>query len=133
MWAGPPPTSVDFATRVSDKLPLFIGLVIGVAALLLLLVFRSLLIPLQGAVMNLLSIGASLGLLQAVFERGWLAGPLNVQQSTVEPFIPIIVFAIVFGLSMDYEVFLISRIQEEWLHDGDPAERSVRDWSAQAG
>ncbi len=118
-------TSVDFATRTSDKLPLFIGLVIGLAALLLLLVFRSLLIPLQGAAMNLLSIGASLGILQAVFERGWLAGPLNVEQSTVEPFIPIIMFAIVFGLSMDYEVFLVSRIQEEWLNHGDSG-RAIR-------
>ena len=122
---GSTATSVDFATRVSDKLPLFIGLVIGVAALLLLLVFRSLLIPLQAALMNLLSIGASLGFLQAVFERGWLAGPLNVQQSTIEPFIPIIMFAIVFGLSMDYEVFLISRIQEEWLRDGESS-RAIR-------
>ena len=107
--------SVDFTQRISNKLPLFVGLVIGLAALLLLLVFRSVLIPLQGAVMNLLSIGASVGILQAVFERGWLAGPLNIQQSTVEPFMPIILFAIVFGLSMDYEVFLVSRIQEEWL------------------
>jgi RND superfamily putative drug exporter len=112
-------SSVDFTQRLSDKLPLFIGLVIALAALLLLLVFRSLVIPLQGALMNLLSIGASLGILQAIFERGWLAGPLNVQQSTIEPFMPIILFAIAFGLSMDYEVFLISRIQEEWLKGGN--------------
>ncbi|WP_198543116.1 MMPL family transporter [Pseudofrankia sp. BMG5.36] len=113
--------SVDFTQRLSSKMPLFVGLVIGVAALLLLLVFRSLLIPLQGAVMNLLSIGACLGILQAIFERGWFAGPLNVQQSVVEPFMPIILFAIVFGLSMDYEVFLVARIQEEWSRDGDTA------------
>jgi putative drug exporter of the RND superfamily len=118
---GYTPASVDFTQRLSDKLPLFIGIVIGLAALLLLLVFRSLLIPLQGAVMNLLSIGAALGILQAVFERGWLAGPLNVQQSVIEPFMPVIIFAIVFGLSMDYEVFLVSRIHEEWARSGDPA------------
>jgi RND superfamily putative drug exporter len=76
--------------------------------------------------MNLLSIGAALGILQAVFERGWLAGPLNVQQSVIEPFMPVIIFAIVFGLSMDYEVFPVSRIREEWARGGDPA-AAIRD------
>jgi putative drug exporter of the RND superfamily len=123
---GYTPASVDFTQRLTDKMPLFIGIVIGLAALLLLLVFRSLLIPLQAAVMNLLSIGAALGILQAVFERGWLAGALNVQQSVIEPFMPVIIFAIVFGLSMDYEVFLISRIHEEWARRGDPA-AAIRD------
>jgi putative drug exporter of the RND superfamily len=107
-------SQVDFAHVIAGRLPAFIGVVIALSALLLLVVFRSLAIPLQAAVMNLLSIGAALGIAQAVFERGWLAGPLGVTRSPVEAYIPVIVFAIVFGLSMDYEVFLVSRIREEW-------------------
>jgi putative drug exporter of the RND superfamily len=112
-------SQVDFAHVLSSKLPLFIGVVILLSALLLLVVFRSLLIPLQAAAMNLLSIGAALGVVQAVFERGWGSGLLGVSKSPIEAFIPVIVFAIVFGLSMDYEVFLVSRIHEEWLHKHD--------------
>jgi putative drug exporter of the RND superfamily len=114
-------SQVDFAGVLSGKLPLFIGVVIGLSALLLLVVFRSLLIPLQAAGMNLLSIGAALGVVQAVFERGWGSALLGTSRSPIEAFIPVIVFAIVFGLSMDYEVFLVSRIREEWLHDSDHA------------
>ena len=106
-------SQVDFAHVLGRKLPLFIGAVVLLSALLLLVIFRSLLIPLQAAVMNLLSIGAALGVAQAVFERGWGAGLLGISRSPIEAFIPVIVFAIVFGLSMDYEVFLISRIHEE--------------------
>jgi putative drug exporter of the RND superfamily len=112
-------SQVDFAHVLSTKLPLFIAVVILLSALLLLLVFRSLLIPLQAAAMNLLSIGAALGVIQAIFERGWGASLLGVTRSPIEAFIPVIVFAIVFGLSMDYEVFLVSRIHEEWMHDPD--------------
>ena len=112
-------SQVDFARVLSNKLPLFIGIVILLSALLLLVVFRSLLIPLQAAIMNLLSIGAALGVVQAVFERGWAASLLGVSRSPIEAFIPVIAFAIVFGLSMDYEVFLVSRIHEEWLHGAD--------------
>jgi RND superfamily putative drug exporter len=83
--------------------------------------FRSLLIPLQAAVMNLLSIAASLGFVQAIFERGWLTGLFGAQQAPIEAYIPVIAFAIVFGLSMDYEVFLISRVHEEWQRTGDHA------------
>jgi RND superfamily putative drug exporter len=93
--------------------------VIALSALLLLIVFRSLLIPLQAAVMNLLSVGAALGIVQAIFERGWLAGLFGVDKAPVEPFLPVLLFAIVFGLSMDYEVFLVSRIREEWHATGD--------------
>ena len=114
-------SQVDFAHVISSKLPLFIAVVIGLSAILLLLVFRSLLIPLQAAVMNLLSIGAALGVVQAVFERGWGAGLIGVSRSPIEAFIPVIVFAIVFGLSMDYEVFLVSRIHEVWTRHGDHA------------
>ena len=118
-------SQVDFAHVLSTKLPLFIGIVIALSAVLLFVVFRSALIPLQAAAMNLLSIGAALGIVQAVFERGWLHSLVGAQRSPIEAFIPIIVFAIVFGLSMDYEVFLVSRVHEEWKRSGD-ASRAVR-------
>jgi RND superfamily putative drug exporter len=129
---GATATQVDFAHVLSGKLPLFIGLVVLLSALLLLIVFRSLLIPLQAALMNLLSIAAALGIVQAVFERGWLAGPLGIQPGPIDAFIPVMVFAIVFGLSMDYEVFLVSRIHEEWQHRGD-ASAAVREGVANTG
>ena len=118
-------SQVDFAHVLSRKLPLFIGIVLALSALLLFVAFRSALIPIQAAVMNLLSIGAALGIVQAVFERGWLHNLVGAQQSPIEAFIPVIVFAIVFGLSMDYEVFLVSRIHEEWRSSGD-ASAAVR-------
>ncbi len=106
--------AVDFANTLGHKLPLFIGVVVLLSALLLLIVFRSLVIPLQAAVMNLLSIGASLGVIVAIFQWGWLSGLMGVQQGPIESFIPVMLFAIVFGLSMDYEVFLVSRMHERW-------------------
>jgi RND superfamily putative drug exporter len=129
---GATATQVDFAHVLSGKLPLFIGLVVLVSALLLLVVFRSLLIPLQAALMKLLSIAAALGVVQAIFERGWLAGLVGVQPGPIDAFIPVMVFAIVFGLSMDYEVFLVSRIHEEWQHRGD-ASAAVREGLANTG
>jgi RND superfamily putative drug exporter len=123
---GATATQVDFAHVLAGKLPLFIGLVVVLSALLLLVVFRSLLIPLQAALMNLLSIAAALGVVQAIFERGWLASLIGVEPGPIEPFIPVMVFAIVFGLSMDYEVFLVSRIHEEWQHRRD-ASAAVRE------
>jgi RND superfamily putative drug exporter len=129
---GATATQVDFARVLSGKLPLFIGMVVLLSALLLLVVFRSLLIPLQAAMMNLLSIAAALGVVQAIFERGWLAGLIGVQPGPIDAFIPVMVFAIVFGLSMDYEVFLVSRIHEEWQHRGD-ASAAVREGLARTG
>ena len=129
---GATATQVDFAHVLSGKLPLFIGLVVLVSALLLLVVFRSLLIPLQAALMNLLSIAAALGVVQAIFERGWLGGLLGIQPGPIDAFIPVMVFAIVFGLSMDYEVFLVSRIHEEWQHRRD-ASAAVREGLANTG
>jgi RND superfamily putative drug exporter len=129
---GATATQVDFAHVLSGKLPLFIGMVVLLSALLLLIVFRSLLIPLQAALMNLLSIAASLGVVQAIFERGWLAGLIGVQPGPIDAFIPVLVFAIVFGLSMDYEVFLVSRIHEEWQHRRD-ASAAVREGLANTG
>jgi RND superfamily putative drug exporter len=113
---GSTAAQVDLAHILSTKLPFFIGAVILLSALLLLVVFRSLLVPLQAAIMNLLSFVAAIGVVQAIFERGWAAGLVGATRSPVESFIPVIVFAIVFGLSMDYEVFLVSRIHEEWAH-----------------
>jgi RND superfamily putative drug exporter len=111
--------SVDFATTLGHKLPLFIGVVVLLSALLLMIVFRSLVIPLQAALMNLLSIGASLGVIVAIFQWGWLGSLFGVQEGPIESFIPVMLFAIVFGLSMDYEVFLVSRIHERWTQTRD--------------
>ncbi len=116
---------IDFTHVLSNKLPLFIGIVVLLSALLLLVVFRSLVIPVQAAVMNLLSIGASLGVVVAIFQWGWLGGVFDVKPGPIDAFIPVMLFAIVFGLSMDYEVFLISRIHEEWTRSRD-ASAAVR-------
>jgi len=124
--------AVDFATTLGHKLPLFIGVVVLLSALLLLIVFRSLAIPLQAAVMNLLSIGASLGVIVAIFQWGWFGGLFGVQQGPIESFIPVMLFAIVFGLSMDYEVFLVSRIHERWVRTGDD-QRAVQEGLALTG
>jgi putative drug exporter of the RND superfamily len=96
---GATATQVDFSHVLGSKLPYFIAIVVLLSALLLLVVFRSLLIPLQAALMNLLSIAASLGVVQAIFERGWLGGLVGVQPGPINAFIPVMVFAIVFGLS----------------------------------
>ena len=111
---------VDFANVLTSKLPLFIGLVVLLSFVLLAIVFRSLLIPLTAAVMNLLSIGAAFGVLVAVFQWGWAGSVFGVNRAgPIEAFLPVMLFAILFGLSMDYEVFLITRIHEEWLICGD--------------
>jgi putative drug exporter of the RND superfamily len=124
--------AVDFATTLGHKLPLFIGVVVLLSALLLLIVFRSLVIPLQAAVMNLLSIGASLGVIVAIFQWGWLGGLMGTQRGPIESFIPVMLFAIVFGLSMDYEVFLVSRMHERWTHTRDSS-RAVAEGLALTG
>jgi RND superfamily putative drug exporter len=113
-------TTIDFTHVLSSKLPLFVGIVVLLSALLLMIVFRSLVIPLQAAFMNLLSIGASLGVVVAIFQWGWLGGVFNVKGAPIQAFIPVMLFAIVFGLSMDYEVFLVSRMHEEWQRRRDP-------------
>jgi RND superfamily putative drug exporter len=111
---------VDFARVLTSKLPLFIGLVVVLSFLLLAAVFRSLVIPLTAAIMNLLSIGAAFGILVAVFQWGKLGAIFQVSRpGPIEAFLPVMLFAILFGLSMDYEVFLISRIQEEYKKTGD--------------
>ena len=114
---------IDFTHLLSSKLPLFVAVVVVLAALLLLVVFRSFVIPVQAAVMNLLTIGAALGVTVAVFQHGWLGGLVGVEPGPIEPWLPVMLFAIVFGLSMDYEVFLVSRVHEEWRrrHDASAA------------
>jgi RND superfamily putative drug exporter len=118
--------SIDFSHVLSSKLPLFIAIVVLLSALLLLVIFRSVVIPLQAAVMNLLSIGGALGATVAVFQWGWLGGLLGVQKGPVEPWIPVLMFAVVFGLSMDYEVFLVSRVREEWVRGRDASAAVAR-------
>ena len=121
----------DFSTVLSEKLPLFIGVVVGLSFLLLMAVFRSLLIPLTAAVMNLLSAAAAYGIITAVFQKGWGDFLFGVDKTgPIEPFIPVMMFAIVFGLSMDYQVFLVSRMYEEWHRTGDNREAIARGLAA---
>jgi RND superfamily putative drug exporter len=117
----------DFGDAISEKLPLFIGVVVLLSALLLMIVFRSILVPVKAVLMNLLSIGAAFGLIVAVFQWGWGASLIGIDGTgPIIAFFPIFLFAIVFGLSMDYEVFLMSRIHEEWEHTHDATESVTR-------
>ncbi|MGA4866726.1 MMPL family transporter [Streptomyces lavendulocolor] len=125
---GPTAATEDFAATVTDRMPLFVAVVVGLSALLLLVVFRSVLIPLKAALLNLVSIGAALGVVTLVFQHGWF----GAQAGPIEAFIPVMIFAIVFGLSMDYEVFLLARIQEEWERTRDP-QAAVREGLAATG
>jgi len=110
----------DFANLLSQRLPLFIAVVILLSFLLLMVVFRSIVVPLKAAVMNLLSVGAAYGVIVMIFQFGWGKQLVGVsKQGPIEAFLPILMFAILFGLSMDYEVFLLSRIREEYLRSGN--------------
>ncbi|MFD0151125.1 MMPL family transporter [Streptomyces sp. NPDC055721] len=110
----------DVGQRTSQRLPVFVAAVLAMSFLLLMLAFRSVLVPLKAVLLNLLSIGASYGIMVAVFQWGW-GGALIGLEATVPivSFIPMFLFAILFGLSMDYEVFLLSRVREEYLRTGD--------------
>ena len=110
----------DMSGVLQERLPVFIGVVLGLSFLLLLVVFRSVLVPLKAVAMNLLSIGAAYGLVVAVFQWGWGADVVGIgREGPIEAFLPMMMFAILFGLSMDYEVFLLSRIKEEYDRTGD--------------
>jgi putative drug exporter of the RND superfamily len=123
----------DFSSVLSEKLPLFIGVVVLLSFLLLMAVFRSLVVPLMASAMNLLSAGAAFGVVTAVFQWGWGASLIGIDRAgPIEAFLPVMVFAILFGLSMDYEVFLVSRIYEEWRKRGDNREAVVHGLSATA-
>ena len=118
----------DVATKLQGRLPLFIGVVLGLSFLLLLVVFRSIVVPLKAVVMNLLSIGAAYGVMVAVFQWGWGKDLIGVGKAgPIESFLPMMMFAILFGLSMDYEVFLLSRIKEEYDRNGDNNREAVAD------
>jgi len=110
----------DFTTVLGDALPIFLSIVIGLGFLALVLLFRSIVVPLTAAVTSLLSFAAAMGITVAVFQWGWMAQFLGVTSTgPIFPFLPIMVFSILFGLSMDYQVFLVSRMQEEWVRSGD--------------
>jgi len=125
---------IDFSNVLSAKLPLFIGLVVVLSFLLLMTVFRSLIIPLTAACMNLLSIGAAFGIVVAVFQWGDLGSLIGLQgTSPVEAFLPVMLFAILFGLSMDYQVFLVTRMHEEYIKSGGDNRIAVRNGLAATG
>ncbi len=116
-------TGIDFSDYLGSRYPLFFSVVLGLSFVLLMTVFRSLLVPLKAVLVNLLSIGAAYGIVVAVFQWGWLSDLVGVDGGApIEPFIPMMLFAIVFGLSMDYEVFLLSRMKEEYDRTGNNAE-----------
>ena len=113
---------MDQSRATAERLPLFIGGVVGLSFLLLLVAFRVVVIPLKAAVMNLLSIGAAYGVVALLADGGWAGQLVGIDTATpVPPFIPVIMFAVLFGLSMDYEVFLLSRVREAFLARGDTA------------
>ena len=124
--AGQVAFNIDISDYLAGRIPIFFAAVLGASFLLLMAVFRSLVVPLKAVIMNMLSIGAAYGVAVAVFQWGWLADVTGVQPAPIEPFIPMMLFAILFGLSMDYEVFLLSRMKEEYERTGD-AVNSVAD------
>jgi RND superfamily putative drug exporter len=113
---------VDFASVFTSKIPLFVGVIVFLGCLLLMVAFRSIVIPLTAAAMNIFAAGASFGLVVAVFQWGWGSSLINAGTGPVESFLPPIMLAILFGLSMDYQVFLVSRMHEEWLNTGSNEE-----------
>ncbi|NUP34149.1 MAG: MMPL family transporter [Streptomycetaceae bacterium] len=123
----------DFAAVVGDRMPGFVALIVGLGALLMLVAFRSLLVPVTAAVMNLIAAAASFGLLVAVFQWGWGMDLLGLgKEGPIVSFLPVVMLPLLFGLSMDYQVFLVSRMHEEWLHTRDNA-RAVRVGQAGTG
>ncbi|NDF68464.1 MAG: MMPL family transporter [Actinobacteria bacterium] len=112
--------NVDFSGYLADRLPTFFAVVLALSFVLLMAVFRSLLVPLKAVIMNLLSIGSAYGAVVAVFQWGWGSSLVGLGGSApIDPWLPVMMFAIVFGLSMDYEVFLLSRVKEEYDRTGD--------------
>ena len=114
------PVAIDFSSYMGERTVLFFGVVLALSFVLLMMVFRSVLVPLKAVVMNMLSIGAAYGVVVALFQWGWFGSLTGIEPAPVEPFIPMMMFAILFGLSMDYEVFLLSRVREEFVRTGDP-------------
>jgi RND superfamily putative drug exporter len=129
---GATATNLDFSETIRNKLPLFIGVVVGLSLLLLGVVFRSLLIPVKAGIFNLLSITGAFGVVTLIFQEGHLSSLFGGGTGPIESFLPIMVFAVVFGLSMDYEVFLVARMHEEWVKTRD-AHYAVRHGLAMTG
>jgi putative drug exporter of the RND superfamily len=124
---------IDLATQIADKLPLMIAIVVGLSFIVLLLAFRSLLVPLKAAAMNLLSVAAAYGIVTAVFQLGWGASLIGLDHSIpIVSFVPLLMFAILFGLSMDYEVFLLTQMREHYKQSGD-ARQAVIEGLANTG
>jgi putative drug exporter of the RND superfamily len=124
---------IDLATQIADKLPLMIAIVVGLSFLVLLLAFRSLLVPLKAAAMNLLSVAAAYGVVTAVFQLGWGSSLIGLDHAIpIVSFVPLLMFAILFGLSMDYEVFLLTQMREHYRAHGD-AKRAVVEGLANTG
>jgi RND superfamily putative drug exporter len=124
---GTTPLFADISEMLAKRLWLVIAFVVGVSMLLLAMVFRSIAVPVKAAVMNLLSIGAAYGVLVAVFQWGWGVHVMGIDHAVpVSSWVPILIFAILFGLSMDYEVFLLGRVREHWLDSGDARGSVVR-------
>jgi RND superfamily putative drug exporter len=122
MVTGRQGATLDYADFTADRLPWFMGAVLVLSFLLLLVVFRSVLVPLKAVVMNLLSVGAAYGVIVAVFQWGWGKDLFGIDKAgPIEAWVPMMMFAIIFGLSMDYEVFLLSRIREDYDRTGDNA------------
>ena len=111
--------TIDFSAKIAQRLPWLIGVVLAVSFLLLVGVFRSLVVPLKAVVMNLLSIGAAYGVVVAIFQWGWLDNIVGVHTAPIDAWVPMMLFTILFGLSMDYEIFLLSSIREDYLRTGD--------------
>ncbi|HYP22283.1 MAG TPA: MMPL family transporter [Actinomycetota bacterium] len=119
---GATASTIDFSEKNAERLPILIGTVLALSFLLLMVVFRSILVPLKAVVMNLLSIGAAYGVIVAIFQWGWLKDVFGVASTApIEAWVPMMLFTILFGLSMDYEIFLLSRIREEYLAKRDNA------------
>ncbi|ABL83739.1 MULTISPECIES: MMPL family transporter [unclassified Nocardioides] len=115
---GATATNIDLADKLTDRMPWFMAFVVGLSFLLLLVEFRSIFVPVKAALMNLLSVGAAYGAVVAIFQWGWLSDVFGAQPGPIESFAPMMLFAVLFGLSMDYEVFLLSRVREEYLRTG---------------
>jgi putative drug exporter of the RND superfamily len=117
---GITPVFTDFADKIASRLPILIVVVLGLSFLLLMIVFRSVVVPLKAVIMNLLSIGAAYGVIVAIFQWGWLKGVVGIGKSgPIEAWAPMMLFTILFGLSMDYEIFLLSRVREDYLKNRD--------------
>ena len=118
---GAAATNIDITDYLAERMLVFFGAVLALSFVLLMTLFRSVLVPVKAVLMNVLSIGAAYGIVVAVFQWGWAGSLVGIEGGPINPFVPMMLFAVVFGLSMDYEVFMLSRIREEYDRTGDPS------------